>query len=132
VAQQKFGEARVEIKRQLQEAGKDVASLKYLDDPSAEKAVREYYEHRLTKLQSDPQTGVSSFDIALALAALNRKEELLACLEGAFARHDFVVLVMNVEPFFDAYRSDPRFAEIVRKVGISPGSIVPVTASAGN
>ena len=118
VAQKKFGEAREEIKRQLQEAGTNAASLKYLDDPSAEKAVQEYYEKRLAKLRADPQTGVSSFDISLALAALNRKEELLACLEGAFARHDFVVLVMNVEPFFDAYRSDPRFAEIITKVGL--------------
>jgi hypothetical protein len=43
---------------------------------------------------------------------------LLVCLEGAFARHDFVVLVMNVEPFFDAYRSDPRFRKIVSDVGL--------------
>jgi len=132
VAQKKFGEARAEIKRQLREAGANAVDMKYLDDPSAEKAVREYYERRLSKLQSDPQTGVSSFDIALALAALNRKDELLSCLEGAFARHDFVVLVMNVEPFFDAYRGDPRFAEILRKVGLPSGSMPAVMPSVGN
>jgi tetratricopeptide (TPR) repeat protein len=118
VAQKKFGEAREEIKRQLRDAGGTETSLKYLDDPSAEKAVREYYERKLTKLRADPQTGVSSFDIALALAALNHKEELLACLEDALERREFVVLVMNVEPFFDAYRSDPRFAGIISKVGL--------------
>jgi tetratricopeptide (TPR) repeat protein len=118
VAQKKFGEARAEIKRQLSEAGVTEASMAYLDNSSAENGVHEYYARKLAKLRADPQTGVSSFDIALALAALNRKEELLICLEDAFNRHEFVVLVMNVEPFFDAYRSDPRFAEIISKVGL--------------
>lgn len=118
VAQKKFGEARAEIKRQLSEAGATEASMTYLDNSSAENAVHEYYARKLAKLRADPQTGVSSFDSALALAALNRKEELLECLEDAFNRHEFVVLVMNVEPFFDAYRGDPRFAEIIKKVGL--------------
>jgi tetratricopeptide (TPR) repeat protein len=118
VAQKKFGEARAEIKHQLREAGENEASIRYLDDPSAEKAVREYYARKLAKLRADPRTGVSSFDIALALAALNRKEELLACLEDAFSRHEFVVLVLNVEPFFDAFRGDPRFMGIISKVGL--------------
>jgi tetratricopeptide (TPR) repeat protein len=131
VAQKKFEEARAEIKRQLREAGKDAASIEYLDDRSAENAVREYYVRKLAKLRSDPQTGVSSFDIALALAALNRKEELLLCLEGALSRHEFVVLVMNVEPFFDAYRADPRFAELVRKVGLPTDAVqVSITPAA--
>lgn len=132
VVQKKFGEARAEIKRQLRETGVSEASIKYLDDPSAEKAVREYYTRKLAQLRAGPRTGVSSFDIALALAALNRKEELLDCLQDAYARREFVVLVMNVEPFFDAYRSDPHFAEIIGKVGLPPSSIVPVTASDRN
>ena len=118
VAQKKFQEARAEIKSQLREAGEDSASIDYLDDRSPENAVREYYARKLAKLRSNPHTGAWSFDTALALAALNRKEELLVCLEGALRRHEFVVLVLNVEPFFDAYRSDPRFAELVRKVGL--------------
>jgi len=137
VAQKKFGEARAELKRQMREAGRDKASIKFLDDPSSEKAVHEYYQRKLVKLQSQnqlpsqTQMGASSFDVALTLAALNRKEELLACLEGAFRGHEFIVLVMNVEPFFDAYRTDPRFAEIVRKVGLQSNA-APVSANAAN
>jgi len=63
-----------------------------------------------------------SFDMAIALAALDRKEELLACLERAYQRHEIIAVVMNVEPLFDAYRTEPRFAEILRRVSLpQPG-----------
>jgi tetratricopeptide (TPR) repeat protein len=131
VAQNKFTEARDEIKRQLQEAGTDAASSRYLAELSPEEAVHKYYERKLIKLRSQTQTPLSSFDIALALAALNRKEELLACLQGALDRREPIALVMSVEPFFDSYRDDPRFSEIVQKVGLQSAA-ASISATAVN
>ena len=118
VAQRRFEDARTELRAQLQEAGMDPAA-RGLNAPSAEQAVHDYFAQWLARLdQLQSKEDGDSFDMAIALAALDRKEELLACLERAFQRHEIIAVVMNVEPLFDAYRTEPRFAEILRRVGL--------------
>lgn len=53
-------------------------------------------------------------------AGLGEKEQAFACLEKAFAQHDAGLTELKKEVPFDDLRSDPRFRELMRRVGLPP------------
>ncbi len=63
---------------------------------------------------------VSSHEIALIYAGLGEKDQSLAWLEKAYQEHSSVLVYLKVEPRFDSLRSDPRFHDLVRRVGLPP------------
>jgi tetratricopeptide (TPR) repeat protein len=65
-------------------------------------------------LQNHPD---DSFDLAQLYAALGRNDEAMNSLEKAYAVRHFGLLFLRVDPAFDSLRSDPRYAELVRKIG---------------
>jgi len=56
--------------------------------------------------------------VALDYSRLGDKEKALEWLERAYAERDEWVTYLNVEPDFDALRSDPRFADLARRIGL--------------
>jgi hypothetical protein len=57
--------------------------------------------------------------IATVYAGLGEKEEALAWLEKAYeARSDFIVFI-KVDPAWDDLRSDPRFQDVLRRIGLA-------------
>jgi eukaryotic-like serine/threonine-protein kinase len=61
---------------------------------------------------------VSPAELAVLYAGLGDKEQAFAALEQAYAAHDFQLQYLKVEPDYDSLRSDPRFADLVRRVGL--------------
>jgi tetratricopeptide (TPR) repeat protein len=57
------------------------------------------------------------YGAAVDLAMLGDKDAAFAALEKAFAKRAQVV-DMNLDPRFDNIRSDPRFADLLRRVGL--------------
>jgi tetratricopeptide (TPR) repeat protein len=57
-------------------------------------------------------------DLAIVYARLGEKDRALACLYKAYEEHDPWLVWIKVAPFYDNIRSDPRFTELVRKVGL--------------
>ena len=47
------------------------------------------------------------------------KEEALADLEKAYSQHFVFLVTLKVEPAFDPLRSDPRFQDLLRRVGLA-------------
>jgi len=75
----------------------------------------------LRKLEERSKRGyVPAYDFAVVYVALGEKEVALQWLQKAYEEHDWALIVIAVEPRLDPLRSDPRFQELVRKVGLQP------------
>ena len=56
--------------------------------------------------------------LALVYAALGEHDLAFKCLEESYARHEESLLSLKVDPKVDVLRSDPRFTELLNKIGI--------------
>lgn len=63
---------------------------------------------------------VPAFDIALIYAGLGEKDQAFEWLEKAYGEHSGGLAYLRVEPRLDNVRSDPRFADLLRRIGIPP------------
>ena len=62
---------------------------------------------------------MSAGELAILLTALGEREQAFASLEEAYRAHDIQLQYLGVEPGFDPLRADPRFADLMRRVGFS-------------
>ena len=53
-----------------------------------------------------------------AYLGLGDNEQTFSWLERAYNEHSPILLYIKVHPFFDPLRGDPRFADLVRRVGL--------------
>ena len=68
--------------------------------------------------QRSRQEYVPADSIALVYAGLGEKDQAFAWLEKAYNEHAFKMAWLKVEPGWDSLRSDPRFADLLRRVGL--------------
>ncbi len=61
-----------------------------------------------------------SYFVANIYAALGDKEKAFAELEKAFAERDFSLHRLKVDPLMNPLRDDPRFQDLLRRIGFSP------------
>ena len=71
----------------------------------------------LNQLQ-DGKTYVSPGELAVLYVALGEREQAFAALERGFAARDVQLQYLAVDPAFDSLRDDPRFTDLVRRVGL--------------
>ncbi len=62
----------------------------------------------------------SAYEIATIYVALGNNEQAFQLLAKAYAEHSFHLVNLNVSPQFKSVRSDPRFQDLVQRVGLSP------------
>jgi Flp pilus assembly protein TadD len=62
---------------------------------------------------------VSPAELAVLYAGLGDKEGAIASLEKAYVAHDLQMQYLNIDPHYDSLRSDPRFVELIKKVGLA-------------
>jgi TolB-like protein/Tfp pilus assembly protein PilF len=58
-----------------------------------------------------------SFVVAAGLARLGEADVAMEWLERAYRLHDPFMPLLNASPAFDAVRTDPRFQELLRRIG---------------
>src|SRR5712691_11193452 len=61
---------------------------------------------------------IPTFSIIWAYAGLGDKEQAFAWLEKSYEEHRDRMVWLNVDPLLDPLRSDPRFHDLVRRVGL--------------
>ena len=85
-----------------------------------EMAVRALAQKKIEKLNEKTGRGdyVSAIEYVMAYTRLGEKEPAFAWLTKAVEERNRFALEIKVDPRFDSLRSDPRFADIVRRVGL--------------
>ena len=63
---------------------------------------------------------VSPYLIALVYLGLSNKDQAFSWLEKAYDERSVNLMYLKVEPMLDPLRSDPRFAELLRRMNLSP------------
>ena len=61
---------------------------------------------------------VSPAQLAVLYTGLGNKEAAFESLERAYIEHDLQLQYLKVDPHYDSLRSDPRFADLTRRVGL--------------
>jgi serine/threonine protein kinase/tetratricopeptide (TPR) repeat protein len=56
--------------------------------------------------------------MALIYAELGQKNKAFKLLEEAYEKNDNRLIYLKVDPIFDSLRSDPRFTELLKKIGL--------------
>jgi hypothetical protein len=64
------------------------------------------------------QKYVSAYLIATVYAGLGDKESAFHWLESAMKQRDCQIPVLKVDPLFESLHSDPRFNELLRRIGL--------------
>lgn len=60
----------------------------------------------------------SSADVSEVHTALGDKDQAFAELEKSYRNRDWFRQRLKVDPFMDSLRDDPRFAEMVKRIGL--------------
>jgi tetratricopeptide (TPR) repeat protein len=83
---------------------------------------REAAIEELVRLRAGIAKGkyVTRYAFAAIHAALGDRDQALAELESAVDERAWTLFALLVEPDFDGYRSDPRFARVLNRVGLRP------------
>ncbi len=98
-----------------------VAKMKTLQRELAAKGERAYWEMQLQfarDRQNPPEAYVRPYGLAIIYSHLGKKDKAFENLENALAERDTQISELAIEPQFDALRSDARFADLERRIGL--------------
>jgi len=74
----------------------------------------------LSKLKNHSPPYLPAYCIAMVYAGLADKEQTLFWLQKGYEERNDDMIYMKIEPVFDPIRSDPRFQDLIRRVGFPP------------
>jgi hypothetical protein len=63
--------------------------------------------------------GVGRYEIALVYTGMGKKDEAFKWLEESYHAHDVGLVYLKIDPPLDPLRSDPRFDDLLRRVGLA-------------
>jgi tetratricopeptide (TPR) repeat protein len=66
------------------------------------------------------QRYIPPYNFALIYTGLDDKDQAFAFLEKAYAEHSQQLVSFKSEPLWDSLHSDPRFTDLLRRVGLTP------------
>ena len=74
------------------------------------------------QIQTEEDSAVGEFGKAQVYARLGDEEKALKELQGNYEERFPLATLVNVDPAFDSLRSDPRFKELVWRMGLAPNA----------
>jgi Tfp pilus assembly protein PilF len=86
------------------------------------RAGRDTEAHQVLEDLARPSQGpqASWTELAIIHAGLGQSDQAFASLEKAYAQREWRLVRMKVEPMFDPLRADPRFGNLLRRMGLAP------------
>jgi len=113
----KYPEAIAEYEESLRLLGDNTSGECYLGYALAKAGRLKEAEALRIRLETTKEY-VSPAELAMLYLGLGEKEQTLSALERAYTEHDLQMQFLAIEPHYDPLRSEPRFQELVRKVGL--------------
>ena len=108
-----------QMRRRL--AGYDATETPALREAAAATSAAVYWRKRLDQeLEESKREPSVPFDMAEIYAQLGDKDRAFASLERAYAERSYMLMYLKVAPNLDPLRSDPRYADLLRRVGLTP------------
>ena len=80
----------------------------------------EFTGFRRAQLEYDLPGKRVGLDRAELCAQLGKKDQAFEALQEALNRHDHRMSQLKVNPRLDSLRSDPRFADLLRRMNLTP------------
>jgi TolB-like protein len=116
-----FGEAVSAFQEAIALSRGNPAYLAAMGHAYGQAGMRREAVEALEKLHEiSTQRFVSSYFMGLVYLGLEERGEAFRFLEAACAERYLWLVYLNVDPAFDALRSDRRFQDLVRRVGLPP------------
>jgi Flp pilus assembly protein TadD len=113
-------EAVKELQAVLIARGRTPETVTWLAVGYAMAGKREEAERLLNELkQISKKQYVPETFFAYIYTALGQKEQAFGVLERAYREHDSTLIGLKTHPWLDPLRSDTRFADLLRRVGLS-------------
>ena len=108
-----------QMRRKL--AGFDAEETAALREAAAATSSKVYWQKRLEQeLEESKRELSTAFDMAEIYAQLGEKDEAFASLERAYEERSVMMMYLKVLPNLDPLRTDPRYANLLQRVGHTP------------
>lgn len=108
-----------QMRRRL--GGFDAEMTPALREAATATSARVYWQKRLEQEMEESKRELNTaFDMAEIYAQLGEKDRALTWLVKAYEERYFMMMYLKVAPNLDPLRSDPRFADLLRRVGHTP------------
>ena len=118
VAKGMYAEAIAEYQKAIKLGLDTPATQIFLSAAYAQSGDRQRAQGILEQLRTRKEL-ISPGNLAILYAALGEREQAFASLEQAYQEHDSQLQYLGVEPGFDPLRLDPRFQDLLHRVGLS-------------
>ena len=115
-----FEEAEAEFKKALAISANDtetLSAMSYMFAAAGRDADAQGMLDRINDIAKERY--VSPYSLARVHIGLGQLDEAFECLEKTFQERHGILTYIKVEPIFDRLRDDPRYAELLRKMGLS-------------
>jgi serine/threonine protein kinase/tetratricopeptide (TPR) repeat protein len=118
-----FSEAMAELRKALDLSDGDSNELAALGRALAASGQSGEARMVLNQLQErSRQTYVQPMWIAVIDLALGDKEQAFDWMQKAYADRSSWLIYLKIDPYFDSVRSEQRFADLLRRVGLPPSN----------
>jgi len=124
-----FAEALADIEQRRRASGEAPwywLELAYVYGRSGRQAQARRALGKLVRLNRTQQIDPAA--MAWAYIGVGDKDRALALLEKGYTEHSIILATLKVEPGYDSLRSDPRFQDLLRRVGLAGGTTAGRTA----
>lgn len=115
-----FKEAEIEFKKALEMSEKDsetMSAMAYVYSSSGRTNEAEAILAQLTELADEDY--VSPYSLARVHIGLGQIDQAFAQLDRTYQEHHGILTYIRVEPIFDRLRSDARYDDLLRRLGLA-------------
>jgi tetratricopeptide (TPR) repeat protein len=120
-----YGEALAELQKGKDLLKENVGVEADIGHAYAVSGAKEQAQKVINELQElSNQRYVSSYHIALIYTGLGEKDRAFEWLEKAYEERSDLLVYLKVEPRLDSLRSDLRFADLLRRMGLDHAKVL--------